>query len=306
MKIYLAGADHGLDAMMMSKMRVPNRLCSYYYCSAGGNNWAKVLEASQDGSDWIMDSGLFTYMFGSEKGKLTTLDDFRRYVEGYLEFVIKHKWKHAIVECDVQRILDTESCEKLRDEFFRPSGYEVIYVWHLPELVSGLTTLVKRSDRVALSVPELRYKLTGTGELDNRVRVTTGGLVIQKALISLLKTCREADPETRIHLLGNTTDTLLRLPADSSDSTSWAAAKIWGIGRMFDSGKILGTSTHSPKFRAFRRWVETQAPEAFDYLRSELKTDSSYDTHACAAANAYAYMMLAETLGGGWPEELAA
>ena len=309
MKIYLAGADHATDATMMSKMRVPNRLCSYYYVGTGGKSWEQVLEASQDGSDWIMDSGLFSMMFGSDKGKLTTLDDYRRYAEGYLEFVTKWKWKHAIVECDVQRVLGVEECEILRDEFFRSSSFDVIYVWHLPETVEGLKKLVARSKRVALSVPELRYKLTGSGELDDRTRVTGASAVIKKALVSLLKTCRDYGPDARIHLLGNTSDTLLRLPADSSDSTSWAAPKRWhtnGTGRMFEHGRISGHSVYSPRYQRFVGWVEQQVPEVFEYLRATITNDTTYFSARCAAASAFAYMMLAETLGGGWPEEVAA
>ncbi len=224
MRIFLAGSESVDHSEVLAALKYPYRLCSYLAMRDGEKSRQAILQYANDGSEWIMDSGLFSFMFGSRKGELKTRQDYWAYAERYLREADEWHWPHVIVECDVQRVLDVGTCNDLRDQLFRKSGREVMYVWHLPEGEGGLRELASRELRIALSVPELRAVYSGGG--------FSGGQKVRAALIRLLAIIRESDGPAgqQVHLLGNTERVLLTLPADTCDSTSWIAAGQWGIG----------------------------------------------------------------------------
>jgi hypothetical protein len=235
-----------------------------------------------------MDSGLFSLMFGVGQGTLTTFDEYRRYTEGYLNHLRQWGWKHAIVECDVQRILNPDACEKLRDEFFRSSEFEVIYVWHMPDGLDRLRELARTSKRIALSVPELRNVTAGT---------RTG---VKPLLLKLLSEIRSTGATPRIHLLGNTENKLIRLPSDSCDSSTWMSACRWGQGYYYDPAtrSLNQASVHSPKWRAWRRWCEERFSDAFTKMRRYYTTPGHEYYYGNALCSAVAMWMQMEALDG--------
>lgn len=279
MKVFLALTASSQYPLIPHFLKYPFRLCSYFYLRDEPPNVLDIhLETQHDDAEWIMDSGLFSYMFGGAKGQLKGYDDFKRYASEYVEKMHKWKWKHAIVECDAQRILGVDATERLRDEVFRQSGLEVIYVWHIPEGEDGLVRLAQREKRVALSIPEFRM-VAGTGPIS--------GTKVKMMVTRGLQLIRKAGTEPRVHLLGNTENKLVVMPADSCDSSTWTAAGRWGFGHIFDMEKrqLAQTSIYSPKWRAWREWCLENYEYAFTPLRKTYKTQAQhvyYDNAACS------------------------
>lgn len=287
MKVFLAGNDRGDYAYSLRDIEYPYRLTSYYYMKKEPKVVPGVLECAQDGSEWIMDSGLFSLMFGSEQGTLKTYEDFYRYASEYVENCRKWNWKHAIVECDVQRVLGVEETFKLRESVFDKSGFEVIHVWHLPEKEDGLAKLAATRKRIALSVPELRVVM-GTGP--------TGGTKVATAVLHLLKVARAAGP-AQIHLLGCTEDRLMRMPADSCDSTSWNSINRYGVGYVYGGkGQLLQAHAHSPKWYAWRKHCEQSWPKAFASIRGKWTEPRTQSFFVNAAVSAQAFRLYMESI----------
>jgi len=294
-KIFLAGNDGAEYAIVLHALGYPYRLCSYFYLT-GPRSRARdmvldcVRESPPD-AEWIMDSGLYSFMFGAEKGTLTTFADYQKYAVDYVAAMKDWGWKHAIVECDVQRVLGVPETNKLRDEVFRPSGLETIYVWHIPEGEEGLTKLAKQERRVALSVPEFRG-------------VLGRGLGPHKAIMQGLRLIREAQrADQRVHLLGNTERALVKapLPADTCDSTSWLAGGQYGNGQFFDSkrSEVAAASVYSPKWRAWRAWCEKRFDVTFALLREFVgSNDQRWFYYGNACCSAIAYVLWMERLNG--------
>lgn len=230
----------------------PYRLCSYHYIKGKPAISVPRLQewVSTPGTEWIMDSGLFTYMFGSEKGTITSYEQAYAYASKYVEFMHELSWKGGVVECDVQRLLDRDACDKLRTDVFDKSGLDVIYVWHLPETIDGLREMGATRKRMSLSIPELR-QVYGTG------------VALRDVTTKLMAVATEQDrPERRIHLLGNTESGLMLERADSGDSSSWMAGVRYARGPMFVGGKIAAVNIRSPRWRAWAEFVErTYAPD---------------------------------------------
>jgi len=295
MRIFLAGADHDIYSRLLHELKYPHRLCSYYYLSTDSARQT-VLDHAAAGGEWIMDSGLFTLMFGADKGKLTTFEHYRDYALRYVEAMHDWGWKHAIVECDVQKVLGVEETFRLREEILDKSGFEVIYVWHIPEGEDGLRKLAATRKRIALSVPELRAVL-GNGSY-------RGGSLVKKALIKLLRICRESGP-AQVHLLGCTESELLRLPADTADSTSWEAISRWGNGYVLKDGSLQGVSGYSPKYKAWAKWVQEHPRwrDGFasntEYLRTRKEdNETQIDYVTKAGVGAATMWLLMEIING--------
>jgi len=298
MKIFLAGNDGDVGCIPLHVLGYPYRLSSYYALRGSASNRALTLECVKhlppDG-EWIMDSGLFSLMFGSEKDTLKGYDAFRGYAETYLADMKAWGWKHTIVECDTQRVLGIPETHKLRDELFRPSGFDVIYVWHIPEGEEGLTELARKDRRVALSVPEFR-------------NVLGRGSKVHAAILQGLRLIRAAKRnDQRVHLLGNTEAALLSapLPADTCDSTSWLAGGQYGNGQYFDRQReeVVTASVYSPKWRAWREWCEQAFAPSFALLRQYTsltpdKADKRWSYYGNNLCSAIAYVLWMEHING--------
>lgn len=157
----------------------------------------------------IMDSGLFTLMWGAGKGQVLTYDFLRDWMHRLCEFAEINDVKASIVECDCQKLLSPDAAWKLRREMrdIIPNR-EVINVFHIEDGESGFRKLVEFSDYIAISVPEFRI------EQPKRFRSTVSGLA---------RLARKLKPSVKIHLLGCTDDYLLEKNrfCTSADSSSW-------------------------------------------------------------------------------------
>jgi hypothetical protein len=178
----------------------------------------------------IMDSGLFTLMFGAEKGKKTAafMDEW---IEKLIGFVEGTGFRGTCVEVDCQKILGVKKAWEYREKLKRalPNNRQ-INVFHIDDGPAGLDRMIEFSDYIAISVPELRA--TGKKQYTER----------------LAHYIKNRKPEIDIHLLGCTEGKLLRALrfCTTSDSTSWKQSSRWGLIDFVIDGEIVKTAS---KFR---------------------------------------------------------
>lgn len=164
----------------------------------------------------IMDSGLFTLMFGAEKGKPQTVESLTLWQDKTAKFIKQNALTCSVVEIDCQKILGVKEAWYFRNRMreVMPNNRH-INVFHLPDGMKGLDRLIEFSDYIAFSVPELRIARRGTYREDLR---------------QLVYYTKNRKPEIDIHLLGCTEKALLQDNkfCSSADSTSWLAANRYG------------------------------------------------------------------------------
>jgi len=190
----------------------------------------------------IIDSGLFSFMFGTKKGQIPpTFEAYRDYTRRYIDTLDAYGYRGILVECDTHKLLGMDATFRLREEF-APLGDRVIYTWHAPETLEGLIKLAKEKSYIALSVPELRILAGGTAKTGNTTNVLK--------LLQYLRRHVPAAQWPRIHLLGCTVPTLMETNlAWSCDSTSWIATTMYGVGFVYEgSGRLKRYDYRGPEF----------------------------------------------------------
>lgn len=169
------------------------------------------------GNHVIMDSGLFTLMFGACKDIRPDEAFLRRYKDAICNFVnSNHIDKNiACVECDCQKLLGTDLAWELRIQMRDQIPNTVINVFHFEDGKYGLDRMIEFSDYMAISVPELRIVKPKTYKEDTY------------RLASYIKNKK---PEIDLHLLGCTERALLKRCkfATSADSTTWQQVNRYG------------------------------------------------------------------------------
>lgn len=163
----------------------------------------------------IMDSGLFTLMFGSQSGKKD-----KAFIENWYQllvnFVRENNIQSTLVEVDCQKVLGVEEAwnfrKKMRNDL--PNNRQ-INVFHLEDGKEGLDRLIDFSDYIAISVPEWRIHRRGT---------------YKRKIPALLSYIKSKKPKIDVHLLGCTEAGLLKScrSATSSDSTSYNSCVKFG------------------------------------------------------------------------------
>lgn len=169
------------------------------------------------GNHVIMDSGLFTLMFGACKDIRPDEKFIRRYKDAICDFVnTNHVDKNiACVECDCQKLLGSDLAWQLRTQMRDQIPNTIINVFHFEDGRYGLDRLIEFSDYIAISVPELRIVKPKTYKED-----------------TYRLTCyiKDKKPEIDLHLLGCTERALLKRCkfATSADSTTWQQVNRYG------------------------------------------------------------------------------
>ena len=179
-------------------------------------------ELDARGKHVIMDSGLFTLMFGAHKAAEGTRT--KAFLESWqaalVEFVKANNIKATCVEVDCQKILGVKEAWALREKLRRDLPNPQINVFHAEDGKRGLDSLVDFSDYIAISVPELRIR-NRRGYKEDTYR--------------LANYVKDRKPGIDIHLLGCTEPGLLRRCrfCSTSDSTTWQSCNRWGniLGR---------------------------------------------------------------------------
>lgn len=161
----------------------------------------------------IMDSGLFTLMFGAHAGQR----DYKFIDKWYnliVEFVLKNQYNKTVVEVDCQKILGVEKAWEFREQMKidLPNNRQ-INVFHKEDGQKGLDRMIEFSDYIAISVPELR------------------ALGQKNYTTKLAYYIKNKKPSIDIHLLGCTESKLLKELnfCSSSDSTSWQQVNRYGV-----------------------------------------------------------------------------
>lgn len=163
----------------------------------------------------ILDSGIFTLMFGAGKDLVNErlLDEW---LELLIEFINSEKLKASCVEIDCQRILGVEKAWDYRRRFkdALPNNRQ-INVFHLPDGKKGLDRLIEFSDYIALGVSEFRRFKRKTYKQD---------------IPRICHYIKNKKPEIDIHLLGCTDLSILKNASfcTSSDSASWLSGLKYG------------------------------------------------------------------------------
>lgn len=159
----------------------------------------------------IMDSGLFTLMFGAHAGKRDE-KFIEKWYQLILEFVSKINYQGTVVEVDCQKVLGVKKAQEYRKRMKKDLGNRQINVFHIEDGQSGLDEMIEFSDYIAISVPELRVlkKKNYTEQLANYIK--------------------NKKPTIDIHLLGCTENKLLDALrfCTSSDSTAWQQVNRYG------------------------------------------------------------------------------
>ena len=115
-----------------------------------------VQQVSSRYRHYILDSGLFTLMFGSLKGKKDEayLD---KWYECLTDYVLQENYQGTMVEVDCQKVLGVEKAWEYRRKMREKVPNRIINVFHFEDGQKGLDELIEFSDYIALSVPELRF-----------------------------------------------------------------------------------------------------------------------------------------------------
>lgn len=169
----------------------------------------------------IMDSGLFTLMFGAHAAQRDEkfIDNWYNLI---IEFVAENQYTKTVVEVDCQKILGVEKAWQLREKMKLdlPNNRQ-INVFHKEDGQKGLERLIEFSDYIAISVPELRHlgQKNYTEKIANYIK--------------------NKKPTIDIHLLGCTESKLLKKLnfCSTSDSTSWQQVNRYGVLKFNDGQK---------------------------------------------------------------------
>ena len=153
----------------------------------------------------IIDSGLFTLMFGAQAGTEISEQFIIDWQNEYAKFVKDTGFKHSIVECDVQKVIGPEFAWEMRKKFKKMVPNTIINTYHLED--GNPDKLIDFADYIAVSIPELRLHVSRK----ERYRITE--YISSKAVRKGKK----------VHLLGCTEKKMLERFAYcySCDSTSW-------------------------------------------------------------------------------------
>lgn len=237
MKVYFAGMEQGSFALIAKIAGVRYLLLSPLYFLAETvlpsldvfkppDKAHPLLNFIQDNSNnSIMDSGLFSLMFGAHSGHRSN-DFFHQWQLAYIDFVKKYKYKKTLVEVDCQKFSGVGFAWKLREELKSKIKNQIINVYHFEDGKVGLERMIEFSDYIAISVPEVR--LMGVGDIANYIFRQCNFIKSKK-------------PEIKIHLLGCTQKTILDISAkvaDSCDSTSWQKVNRYGRLSYFKLGNM--------------------------------------------------------------------
>lgn len=161
----------------------------------------------------IMDSGLFTLMFGAYKGDKDE-PVIRRWFDALVQFVHESQFTGTCVEVDCQKVLNPAIAWELREKLRTAlPNNRIINVFHIEDGQAGLDQMIEFSDYIAISIPELRH---------------AGKKRHAEAVANYIKNKK---PEIDIHLLGCTEKKLLKALSfcSSSDSTSWISSRRYGF-----------------------------------------------------------------------------
>tara|TARA_R100001244_G_scaffold83076_1_gene64220 strand:- start:283 stop:1194 length:912 start_codon:yes stop_codon:yes gene_type:complete len=221
-KVHFAGAeDINLHQLIKDKANINYHLFTVYpFIRKSQKNDKEFIKKLQNISKHsIMDSGLFTLMFGAEAGK-KSVEFLDNWTDKIIEFIEETGYKGTYVDVDCQKILGVEEGWKYRKRLKKalPNNRQ-INVFHMEDGQKGLDKLLDYSNYIAISVPELR------------------AIKKKEYLYSLFNYIKNKKPEIDVHLLGFTEFKGIGKykEATTCDSVSWKQCSMYGQLVKFNS-----------------------------------------------------------------------
>lgn len=243
-KVHFAGSDYQqsvVDSLVMADVHY--RLFTVYPAIAGKKKDADftdktgVCQRQQSVFNHvIMDSGLFTLMFGGSKGTVQTKQSLLEWQDKLISFVKQNHLDCTCVEIDCQKVLGVEEAWFFRRRMREKLPNKQINVFHYEDGKDGLNRLIEFSDYIAISVPEIRIVHSKTFREDTH---------------KLACYIKSKKPEIDIHLLGCTDKKMLcqNRFCTSADSSTWT-----GVYRF---ANIQGRNAHCIKKEKYKEAEET-------------------------------------------------
>jgi hypothetical protein len=196
----------------------------------------------------IMDSGLFTIMFGNKNVEFTPTFA-ERWVDAMAEFVNEKKVQSVVVECDCQRLLGVNKAWELRERLREKIQNRIINVFHLPDGQKGLDRMIEQGEYIAISVPEFVHHSNN----------------YKGKIVYLADYIKNKKPEIDIHLLGCTKMDILKQCrfCTSSDSTSYQSALRYGFlhKNHIDNISYRYTLPYRQKMKEMLEFYEVEVTE---------------------------------------------
>lgn len=169
----------------------------------------------------ILDSGLFTLMFGAEKDSNLDADFFRNYQEQYVEWILKNGYTGTVVEIDCQKKAGPQIAWELRRKLRTQIPNKILNVFHMED--KNPDALIEFSDYIAISIPELKHMGFPRKEILNIVSYFSR---------------KTNEKGKQVHLLGCTDNKIICnfKHLFSCDSISWCSSTYFNAGKSTDTG----------------------------------------------------------------------
>jgi hypothetical protein len=212
LKVHFAGQDPFLSVDCLKAAGVKYLLQTYFVLRKNGHKipYDKI----ENFNHVIVDSGLFTIMFGAESKSVFGEKESNMWFGNYVEWIKGTKFKNAsFVECDTQKKMGVDYTWELRKEMKgRLPDKRIINVYHLED--ENPDKLIAFSDYIAVSIPELRFNVSAK-EKNNITRYISS---------------KAHAKGKRVHLLGCTEKKMMSdfSYCYSCDSTSWLSGDRYG------------------------------------------------------------------------------
>lgn len=211
MKIFLAGTGSASKNIEIVK-KSEYILESFYYIK----EWQIPL--IKNCKMFLLDSGAFTFMNNSKKGKT----DWKDYIDRYIAFINKHDIKYFF-ELDIDCIVGYDNVLKIRKYIEEKTGKKCIPVWHHNRGKEEFIKMCKEYDYVSIG-----GLVAGGGEYSKKH---------WKFFSWFISTAHKYG--AKIHALGFTSlDGIQKYRFDSVDSTTWLNGERFGEIHLFKNGTI--------------------------------------------------------------------
>lgn len=217
MKVFLAGVSQAVRSaddpiLKMVEQQRPFMLESFAYITPSTDNLI------QHSSDFILDSGAFTYIYKTKGKAQGAKIDWEEYARRYADYIVSRKIE-KYVELDIDSLVGYDNVLKLRKTLEKLTDRPCMPVWHTSRGRQDFEDTCRRYRYFAI-----------------------GGLTVFKKDWSLLKPfIHEAHKHgCKIHGLGFTKTYIMdEMPWDSVDSSTWSNGARYGFIYKFDGKKLV-------------------------------------------------------------------
>lgn len=209
MKVHFADSGCFGNAKLLSNCGVRYTLQTYHQIAKKNDKLSESYDfLNNKFRHIIIDSGLFSIMFGCDKNKPFNEKIATDWMNKYINYIRNAPFKNAsYVECDVQKKLSKETAWEFR-RYMKAQlpDKQLINVYHLED--GNPDSLIEYASYIAISIPELKFNISRN---------------------EMLKLCRyitrkATNKGIKIHLLGCSDLKMLKEFSFcySCDSTNWS------------------------------------------------------------------------------------